>query len=300
MKRSALYAALFAALFLLGVSGLYSMDWPSSTGRVTRNFGWNENGLPHLGVSFEGGGSFGAAETGELLFERREDDNASRLPSPLGSWAALDHGDGIISIYGRYSGASADAPPGNIERGFPLGEAGISGWSSREGFFFQLFDRKEKRWINPSLLIHIGPEAAQAANQGTRLLPPAIMAVRLRDSEGRIFNPYGIGTLSQGRYVVSVDAVSRTQEGSPLAPQRIICSVNGSESGELNFETYLARDGFLMVNRNGLVPVSRVYAPSPAYEIADVWFSRGQTTLEIITEDALGNLRNVVYRFQVN
>jgi len=267
------------------------MDWPSPTGVIKKNFGWNDEGLPHLGISFEDEGALVSAEEGELLYRRREGDTASRLPSPLGSWIALDHGDGIISIYGRFDNNSSPAVPGLTGKGRFLGESGISGWSSGKGFYFQLFDRKERRWINPSMII--------SPPEDTR--PPVIISVGLRDAQGRFFDPSQIKNLSQGRYVVSVNAVDtmRLPNESPLAPYRIICSLNGSEAGVLNFETYSARDGALMVYRNGLVPVKQVYAPYPAYEIADVWFSRGQTSLEIIAQDIAGNVRNAVFRFVV-
>jgi len=281
--------ALLIVLFLFAIS-LHSMDWPSSSALVTKNFGWNEEGLPHLGISFSSGESIKAADKGELIFYRRSNDKASRLPSPLGSWLALDHGDGIVSIYSRFESSSSRTIPDKVEKDFVLGEGGISGWSSRNGFYFQLFDRKEKRWVNPSLIIPT-PES--------RILP-SIIAVRLKDSQGRLFNPFQIGSLSQGRYVISVEAIARSPEGNSLAPHRIVCLVNGSEAGVLNFETYSARNGSLMVYRNGLVPVRQVYAPVPAYEIADVWFSRGQTTLDIIAQDIAGNIRNATYRFLVN
>ena len=276
------------------------MDWPSPGAMMTKNFGWNDGGLPHLGISFESSESLKAADDGELLFRRRQGDTASRLPSPLGSWVALDHGDGIVSIYSRFDDKSGDKSPGDksssaisgsVEKGEVLGEPGISGWSSQKGFYFQLFDRKEKRWINPSLII--------SPPEDTR--PPLILRVRLRDVQGRLFDPSQTRNLSQGRYTIFVDATDtmvRPNE-APLAPYRIICSVNGSETGILNFETYSVRDGSLMVYRNGLVPVRRVYALFPGYEVADVWFSRGQTTLEIIAQDIADNTRSVIYRLTV-
>ena len=282
-------AALLFIIFLIGSSIAFSMDWPSSSA-VTKNFGWNDDGLPHLGISFSEGEPIKAAEEGELLFRRREGDRASRLPSPLGSWLALDHGDGIVSIYGRFDNSSFTEISGRVEKNFALGEPGISGWSSRNGFHFQLFDRKEKRWINPALII----------SQPEYRSPPVIQAVRLKDTQGRLFNPFQVGSLAQGRYTISVEAIARSPEGNPLAPYRIVCLLNGSEAGVLNFETYSARDGSLMVYRNGLVPVKQVYAPVPAYDIADVWFSRGQTTLDIIAQDITGNTRNVTYRFRVD
>ena len=282
-------ALLVFLLFL--AQGLSAMDWPSAQGKIIKNFGWNDKGMPQLGVSFEAEGPLEAAGKGELLYRRLEGDTASKLPSPLGSWAALDHGDGIISIYSRFGDRSsnpASGLPGEIEKGGVLGRAGISGWSSRNGFYFQLFDRREKRWINPSLII--------TSLEDSRT--PVVMAVRLRDRQGEVFNPYLTRNLNQGRYTVIVDAydIIQDQPDNPLAPFRIICSLNGSETGALTFETYSARDGSLMAYRNGLVPARIVYAPFPAYEISDLWLSRGQTNLEIIVQDISGNVRNVIYR----
>ena len=283
--------ALFLVLFLTITAKPYSMDWPSTSGSIVKNFGWNDRGLPSLGISFESAGEVRAADGGELLFYRREGDTASALPSPLGSWVALDHGDGIVSIYARLNDKLPEAPGEQVEKGRVVGEAGISGWSLSRGFYFQLFDRKEKRWINPSLII-TPPEDIR---------PPEIMSVRLRNAQGELINPYQTYNLNQGRYTVIVNTVDtlRFPGERPLAPHRIICTLNGSEAGVLNFETYSSRDGQLMVYRNGLVPVRQIYAPVPSYEVADVWFSRGQTTLEIIAQDIAGNIRNVVYRLLV-
>jgi len=281
----------FIVLLLFLGARLFPMDWPSPSGVMTKNFGLNDGGLPHLGVTFTDEGTLGTAEQGELLYQNRGDDTASRLPSPLGSWAAVDHGDGIISIYSRFDDKSAGPIPNRVEKNMVLGQSGISGWSNRKGFYFQLYDRKERRWINPSMII--------SPPEDTR--PPAILQVRLRDAQGRSFDPSQIKNLSQGRYTISVEAIDtmKSSNESPLAPYRIICSVNGSETGLLNFETYSARDGTLVVYRNGLVPVRQVYAMAPAYEAADMWFTRGQTTLEIIAQDIAGNVRNVVYRLMV-
>jgi hypothetical protein len=283
------YAALLLLIFLMSVPALHSMDWPSPSIQMTRNFGWNDEGIPHLGLTFENGQTLTAADNGELLFRRREGDTACRLPSPLGSWLALDHGDGIISIYSRFDDNAPLAVQDNFDKGSILGEHGISGWSPQRGFYFQIFDRMGRRWINPALLIHSREQT----------IPPLILSVRLRDSQGRTFNPAQIGNLSQGRYTISVEAIARSPRGTPLAPYRIISSINGREAGVLNFETYSTRDGSLMLYRNGLVTARQVFAPVPAYEIADVWFSRGQTTLEIIAQDITGITRNVVYRFTV-
>jgi murein DD-endopeptidase MepM/ murein hydrolase activator NlpD len=289
MKRRVLFVSLFLGETMFLSPFLGSMDWPSPDGKMINNFGVNDSGKPLLGISFEGSGPVLAAEQGELLFQSQEG-GASRLPSPLGAWLALDHSDGIISIYSRMANV-LPALPQRTSRGAAVGESGNSGWSKNEGFYFSLFDRRERRWINPSIII--------SPREDTR--PPVISSVRLKDGQGRFLDPAQTRAVRQGRYVVSVAAFDTFPESgeSPLAPFRIVCMVNGSEVGVLNFETYSVRDGSLMVYRNGLVPVRDIYAPYPAYEVGEVWFTRGQASLELIAQDISGNTRNVVYRLMV-
>ena len=285
------FLAFFFAAFLLLSPYLHSLDWPTARGVMRKNFGWNDEGMPHLGITFDADGELKAAGDGEIFYRRGERDTASRLPSPLGSWTAVDHRDGIVSIYARYDGSAAQPLQGQVETGQVLAETGISGWSSRSGIYFQLFDRRERRWINPSLIITPPEDTRQ----------PEIMSVRLKDENENFINPFQTRNLTQGRYTVVVHAIDtlRLASESPLAPYRIICSLNGSEAGVLNFETYSTRGGQLMIYRNGLIPVRQVYSSVPAYEIANVWFSRGQTSLEIIAMDMAGNIRSVVYRLIV-
>jgi hypothetical protein len=276
----------FPVLFQISLA-LMALDSPE--GVMINNFGWNDKGRPVLGISYETEGAVEASGNGEIFFRGGISGSASRLPSPLGMWTAVDHGDGIISVYSRME--EVYSLPGPVEKNTPLGTVGTSGWSSTRGFYFFLFDRKEQRWINPSMITSLRPD--------TR--PPAILSVRLKDAEGRFIDPAQTRTLGQGRYTVIVEATDTllgTNE-PPLAPYRILCSVNGAEAGALNFETYAARDGTLLVYRNGLIPIRDVFAPYPAWEAAEIRLTRGQATLEIIVQDFTGNSRNALFRLQV-
>ena len=278
-------------IFHSNISSLFSMEWPSEDGIISRNFGWNNEGQPSLGIIYRTSNNVKAANQGELLFQSEGYINASRLPSPLGSWAALDHGEGIISIYSRMSPDTGHVPD-TVNNSGIIGRAGISGWSNENGVYFQLYDRRERRWINPVMIISPLPDPGA----------PVIQAVRLRDNQGRLHDLAQIRTISQGRYTILVESgrvFAPAQNRPSLAPFRIISLVNGTETGMLNFETYSARDGVLMVYRNGLFPVDQIYSMYPAYELGTASFSRGQAALEIIAQDADGNSRNSVFRFTV-
>jgi hypothetical protein len=291
MKNKTGYIVLCLAGILV-VPALFAIDWPSADAVMTANFGGNDGGLPHLAVTFEGEGPVRASGAGEVIFVNNLGSSASRIPSPLGAWIAVDHGDGLISIYSHLEDPPATPVPDQPDQGRVIASAGQSGWSNQEGFSFAFFDRKERRWINPSMIITPLPDTA----------PPVIHSVELIGADGRVFNPASVKNISQGRYTVSVYATDTrlNLQESPLAPYRILCSVNGQEIGALTFETYSVRDGVLMVSRNGMVPVRQVYARHPAFEIGDLWFTRGQATLEIIAQDILGNSRNVTFRLQID
>ena len=279
-------------------TSLNAMSWPSGDAVLINNFGTNDRGRPVLGMVFGDGTNVLAAESGEVIFSRSKNNqtgfSVSRLPSPLGAWTAVDHGDGLISIYSRYTDDDIQQKTNQIEKEKPIASSGISGWSSRRGFYFMIFDRWERRWINPAMII--------TPIQETR--PPQIISVELRNEQGNIVQSRN---LIQGRYKVLVNAAGGSTRATQLnfpfaqqAPLRIVCSVNGAEVGTLNFEAVSARDGILMVSRNGLVPVRQVYASSPAFEAAEIFLTRGQVTLEVIVQDINGASRSVINRLIVN
>jgi hypothetical protein len=288
MKSKATLPA--AALFALAALAS-GMDWPTREGLMSRNFGWNDHGAPAKGVSFETEGPVRAADAGEMFFFNDPESAASRIPSPLGAWIALDHGDGLVSVYSRLDERRLPESLSLVEKDTVIAASGQSGWSGARGFSFSIFDRRERRWVNPTMIVTPLPDTQ----------PPVILSATLRNAEGLV-NLAQTRAISRGRYTVAV-AVSDTREGNgaiPLAPFRIGCSVNGVELASLSFETFSVRDGIAMAYRNSLAPTREVYAPYPAFEIGDIAFTQGRVTLEISALDGAQNLRTATYQLQVD
>ncbi|MDR2551571.1 MAG: hypothetical protein LBD31_00160 [Treponema sp.] len=286
MKKISRWCAL-AALLLASLFA-DAMEWPSREGVLVSNFGRNDGGVPVLGNSFASLGPIYPSDVGELVFFHDPSSPASRFPSPLGSWMALDHGDNMVGIYGRYADLQEERIPTVVEKNTILAPAGISGWTDQEGFYFAFFDRRERRWINPSIII--------AGLEDTR--PPVIRQVALRSTAGTVYYPSQMRNIPQGLYTVYVDAADTIATGETLAPNRIICSLNGAETGMLSFETLTAKSGDRMVYRNGLVPASLVYDPR-GFGLGELRLTRGQATLVIEALDIAGNTRSVTYRLNV-
>jgi septal ring factor EnvC (AmiA/AmiB activator) len=130
-----------------------ALDWPSAQAQTVSNFGGNNKGRAQLGDTFTASGPLTAVGEGELIFAAPEESAASRLPSTLGAWIALDHGDGMVGVYARVDDFDLDLVPQKIEQGTVIANCGSSGWSEKEGFYLSFYDRKERRWVNPSLVL---------------------------------------------------------------------------------------------------------------------------------------------------
>ena len=280
-----------AALFVVCAAHLCAFEWPSANAVTVSNFGWNDGGSPKLGDTFSASGPITATEDGELILVSNESSSeVSRIPSTLGNWLAIDHGNALVSVYARVENIDYFIPE-KIDAGVVIANAGASGWSGKDGFYLSFFDRKERRWVNPSLIIN--------PKEDTR--PPQIQGVKLKNDAGTIVDLSQTRILKQGQYGINVHAIDTrlSPAESPLAPFRIISTVNGVETGVLVSETFSARDGALMVYRGTLSLVKQIYAPYPAVESGNVIFNRGQVNLNIIAQDINGNTANVQYRLSV-
>jgi hypothetical protein len=280
MKKIRVCACLFFAAALVS-----SLEWPDAAAEVISNFASAKT--PSLGYSFRSEGPVRSAASGEIIFIRDETDSISALPPGLGTWLAIDHGDGLVGIYGRLNQGNNPFPY-MVEQGGLIGLSGFTGWTRTKGFYFSFFDRKEKQWVNPGRILPLLPDTQQ----------PLIRSVVFKNSEGKTFNLAQTRSLAQGQYRIQVDA--QDAGNSPLSPHRVSCYVNGIEKGSIIFETISARRGTLLVpSSGGVQSAGRVYESYPALAAGEVFLTRGQTAVEIIVEDMAGNSRVASYRFLV-
>ncbi|MCL1928876.1 MAG: hypothetical protein FWG07_08815 [Treponema sp.] len=286
-KNIALVLLLSASFFVFGIG------WPVREGYLAANFGMNDGGVPLLGNFIVSSGSVFPADVGDLIFVYDPENPAAQFPSPLGSWMALDHGDNIVGIYSRFDQRRDALVPTIVDTSTVLASTGKSGWSERDGLYFAFFDRRERRWVNPAVLI----TGTISGVEDT--VPPVIRQVELRNMAGNSFNPATIQRLPQGLYTIYIDAWDTIEQGGEsLAPNRITCSVNGAEAGVLSFETLISKDGKRMVYRNGTVPASEVF-DERGFSLGDIHLTRGQATLVIEARDMADNARSVTYRLTI-
>ncbi|GAB1481682.1 hypothetical protein MASR2M78_04970 [Treponema sp.] len=205
-------------------------------------------------------------------------------------WVAIDHGDGLRSLYGRLEAFERPNTKTLVEKGTVLGSAGQTGYSTENGYYFSLYDNQERRWVNPSMVVT--PRADKKA--------PLIRGCFLVAADRTFINLAQTRSLRQGSYRILVDVVDTEENGlSPSAPQRILCMINGEERGALHLETIAVKAGKLMVNQLVPTPAELSYGKEPSFDLGEVRLTRGRTLLEIIARDASGNERIVSYTLSV-
>jgi hypothetical protein len=290
--RLAFFAgAIIYAVLIVGAENAIALDWPSQDARMLSNFGQNDQGRPMTGTVFSTDGTVRAADSGEVLFEHRQSDDADGFPAPFGAWIAVDHGDGLVSVYGRLENFEDEVTKTLVEKNSVLGRAGNSGWSSGTGFYFSLLDRKERRWVDPAMI---------AASRGDTQ-PPVIRSAWLVASDGNRIPLARTRSIRQGVYRLVVEATDSEKGSSAaaLTPQRIICLVNGSEQGSLHLETIKTVEGELRVNQRSSVAATTVYKPVPGFDLGEARFLRGKAGVELIVRDAAGNEKTSSYSILV-
>lgn len=291
MKRIACISALVAAAFVATEYRAEAVEWPTAEAELKAGFGQNDRGAPSVGMRFAGEDAVRAADAGELVFSVSAEGIAYRpgaFPHPLGEWAAIDHGNGILSVYGGMAAEERKAAETTlVEKGARIGRTGTSGWSAQPGLFFSIYDRAERRWVNPTM---IAPKRADGS-------APTIESVELIGKDGQAFPLPQTKNVRQGSYRVVVDAADGEQakRAGRLAPQRLICLVDGAEQGAVHLETIKTENGRLQASRRTTAPATEIFMKNGAYDLGEIRLSRGRSSFEIVARDAAGNERTASY-----
>jgi hypothetical protein len=283
-RPMAYLAAAIAACALSGLPAI-AMDWPLSPPRLAATFGTFAKGRVVAGVALSSDdGLVRSAEEGELSFVLEEGTHPAGLPTPLGSFAVVEHQRGMAAVYSHLAPGSLANYLRKLNAGDILGKPGSSGWVEGQGIVFQVFDRRAGSWVNPLLVL---PPLADDK-------PPVIRSLAL----SRLDKVYVLGetaTLPQGTYRISVDVADPADSpwtAGPLAPYGLRLSVDGVETAREVFDVARSEKGRLMLFADRSVAAEALKTREGRYSLAERLFTRGRTTLEVRVEDAVGNKRS--------
>jgi hypothetical protein len=178
-----------------------------------------------------------------------------------------------------------------VGRDTVVATSAVTGWATETGYYFSVYDRKERRWVNPMMLY--GGVADD--------VPPVLLSAHLRGDKGQRYDLEDAKSARQGNYRVEIEASDHvTVGGAALYPYRISCALNGVDAGILALEIFAAPSGRLMLYGNDLVPADAIYERPPALAAAsNVFFARGIASLEITVQDYSRNTRTARYTIRI-
>ncbi len=283
------------AAFMIAIlcASLSALEWPTDTPAIAEAFAQNTGDGPSFGTSFTGPGPIRATSGGEVIYARQRRDLASGLPSGLGAWMAIDHADGLISVYGRLDAATLLSERTMVERSSLLGYPAHTG-PENQIFYFSLIDRTAGRYVNPAILM-------------SRLLDekqPTIRTIRLADSEGQALTLPTTRYIKQGEYNIFLDTYDQMGETKAahtqqIAPVSISCLLDGEERFALDFETLQVENGLVYLETKSKREAKEVYEGTGEYHLGKLRLTRGKSVLQLIVRDIAGNERNVSYLLNV-
>lgn len=136
-------------------------DYPVGSVRITQKYGMTSfakagayGGKPHNGVDFSiSYGPIYAAGSGKVIGSGNNGKYA------YGQWLAIDHGDGLVTLYGHLSKKSAGKGD-NVKKGEKIATSGNTGYSTGPHLHFSVFSKKsfevvESKYVD-GLMIPIG------------------------------------------------------------------------------------------------------------------------------------------------
>jgi hypothetical protein len=282
----------FAAVLALSGAAAWAMDWPLAPPRLAATFGTFAKGRVVVGVELAADdGLVRSAEDGEISFILEDGARPNGLPTPLGSFAVVEHQKGMAAVYSHLAPGTLSTYLKKLKAGDILGKPGSSGWVEGPGLLFQVFDRRAGTWVNPLLVL---PPLADDK-------PPVVRSLALSRA-GKTYVLGEIASLPQGTYQMSVDVGDPADSSwvvGPLAPYVIRLSIDGVETTKYVFDVARASGGKLSLFALPSADASTLRTKDGRYSLAERLFSRGRVAIEVRVEDAAGNKRSASWTLLV-
>jgi hypothetical protein len=271
-----------------------AFDWPLSRFRMNSTFGTPRDNYFQFGIHFFATeASVFSIARGEVVFFQKDKNPSGGMPTPLGNLIAVEHSEGLESIYSNL-GSLSDAVTRStkeIAARTLLGTAGKSGIAPFPGLFLGVFDTKTAQWVNPLLVL---PSRSDG-------MAPAILSMALtNDGHESILGK--VAEIAQGSYTISAEV--KDMSGSPeafsqSAPFEIQLMVDGKDVAKKVFDLLWWKDGQRKLFTPGMVSRKGFLDRNGRYRLIDIFLPRGKTTIGIIVSDAGGDRRKAEWTLQV-
>ncbi|UTC75880.1 hypothetical protein E4O03_03970 [Treponema sp. OMZ 792] len=286
MKKN-IYIFLFFMTFLYS----YSFEWPVENPSLLRLFAQRDESSASVSRSlvFKEVETVRASGYGKHVISIEDKNSARFFPSTLGNAMIFIDDEGLQSVYGNLSETDIFVSRKETEAGSILGYAGKSAWTEEKSLIFQVADTRNNVLINPLLFMPAVEEKTEPQIQNTVLINGDKQIINLETSK----------KIRQGAYDLYSSIFDSAEKGGPpLAPFRIMVSINGMNIADLPFEV-LSSDGKDLYLQNKKASLSLLYQKEGTMHLGKINLPAGKIELIITALDKSGNQKRASFVFQV-
>lgn len=281
--RAVRVAGASAIVLAAAIMSSFAFEWPADSGRYRFGFGSPRGGFSR-GVEFgSSDGTVRAADDGELIFAASGSSLPGGYPLIGGSMVVVSHASDLSTIYAGLEPGSISSYLKNVRKGDIIGRAlPVAGLG--QGAAFYAYDAKERRYINPLILM---PGVADDK-------PPVIRSAVLV-SDGKETALAASKAVRQGTYLLLVDAFDPSPSGDQSAPYDVRVMLDGSERERVLYDAAWAEGGRSTLFSGARLAEHEFMASDGRMRFGPYTLSRGRVVISVAVNDFAGNKREQTY-----
>ncbi|HOZ72427.1 MAG TPA: M23 family metallopeptidase [Spirochaetales bacterium] len=281
--RAVRVVAAGAVVLAAAIVSSFAFDWPADSGRYRFSFGSPRDGFKR-GLEFgSSGGIVRAADDGELTFAASGRSLPGGYPLIGGSMVVVSHASQISTIYAGLEPGSVSSYLRNVRKGDIIGRIEPVGGLGR-GAAFYAYDAKERRYINPLILM---PSLSDDK-------PPVIRSAILV-SDGKETALAASKVVKQGSYLLLVDAFDPSPTGEQAAPYEVRVMLDGSERDRVLYDAAWAEGGRSTLFSGARLGEHEYLASDGRMRFGPYVLARGRVVISVVVGDFAGNKREQTY-----
>ena len=271
-------------------SSLFSFEWPVEDTTILSTFGESEEGIYKTAVQVGVGRQpVRAVLDGEVLYYNAGRTERWGPQSGLGNYVVLAHPGGLRSVYSHL-----DQPfraRFSISQGDTIGSTGESGYSRMRNVGLSIIDVESGQYINPLILLPPVNDVTAPVIQNLYMFEDETME---QIDDVIIVEPGEIRIVMK-----AFDLGEAVRFFNPMNVFQILVYVNGVEKTALSFEGIMEQEGALVLAGGENYSVNDLFAERFLFELGTFTMQPGESRMEIIVKDYIGNETNKLLRFIV-
>ena len=272
-------------------SNIFAFDWPTSkieSEKITTYFAQKSGNSMGTFVTLKETEEVLSSDNGNTLIILEDSkDDTDFFPSALGTAVIVRHDDNLISVYShldKYTIKTTDYSY-NISKHDEIAKTGNSGFVKDENTLeFQIVDVKEKKAINPLLLL---PQPAQ--------LPPlSVSNIIIKNKNGVAYEMQYAKAFMAGTYKIYF---KRNELAMPFKTSILI---NGEQTDEISYTSLNQEDGKCNVTGKRNYSNAEIYPDEKLMLAGEAVLKQGKATISLIFTDIKGSSRQINYNVTVH